>query len=296
MRKNRKNGPPKTMLPKLKKGDSTVQTLTDSRLNYIRFMDRKEVRLLTTAHTDNRVTTGKNNPVTKTPIVKFKAVHEYIQYMGAVDRSDQMVAYNAFKRCTLKWWKKAFFHLFMLGVLNAYIVQKVTAAKKMSQWIFRRELAKQLVQQLIPAALSPPLRLPEGIGHSCLFRLTARHFPQTIKAKPGAKRQNPQRDCVVCLQPGKRKQSRMECPSCDVGLHADPCFRLYHTKKDFKRAFKRQDDEIGQRKAKKGEEDEKEEDDANEEEKEEEEEEEKMKKKKIRRSFWVFIKDYGFHL
>ncbi|KAK3784705.1 hypothetical protein RRG08_032160 [Elysia crispata] len=236
MRMNRKHGPPKTMVPNLKKGDDTVTLLTNGQLNLIRFMDRKEVRLLTTAHTARKVATGKNNPVTKEPIVKFHAAHEYNQYMGAVDRSDQMVSYNAFKRRTLKWWKKAFFHLFMLGVLNAYIVQKATAAKKLTHRIFRRELAKQL---LIPEAPAPPLRLPEETGNSSLFRLTARHFPKLIEPKAGAKRKNPQRDCAVCTQPEKRKQSRYECPCCNVGLHVDPCFRLYHTKKDFKRAHKR---------------------------------------------------------
>ena len=157
MRMNRKHGRPKTMVPNLKKGDDTVTLPTNGQLNLIRFMDRKEVRLLTTAHTARKVATGKNNPVTKDPIVKFHAVHEYNQYMGAVDRSDQMVSYNAFKRRTLKWWKKAFFHLFMLGVLNAYIVQKATAAKKLTHRIFRIELAKQLVQFFIPEAPVPPL-------------------------------------------------------------------------------------------------------------------------------------------
>ena len=154
--------------------------------------------------------------------MKFHAVHENNQYMGAVDRSDQMVSYNASKRRTLKWWKKAFFHLFMLGVLNAYIVQKATAAKKLTHRIFRRELAKQLAQLLIPEAPAPTLRLPEGTGNSSLFRLTARHFPKLIEPKAGTKRKNPQRDCAVCTQPEKRKQSRYECPCCNVGLHVDP--------------------------------------------------------------------------
>ena len=91
---NRENGPAKHMIPKLKKGDTRVILLTNGKLNLIKFMDRK-------------VQTGKVNPVTKEPIVKFHAVHEYNQYMGAVDRSDEMVSYNAFKRRTLKWWKKA---------------------------------------------------------------------------------------------------------------------------------------------------------------------------------------------
>ena len=241
MRANRKNGPPKELVPKLKKGDATVIRLTNGSLNYIKFMDKKEVRILTTAHAANLVQTGKTNPVTKEAIVKFEAVHQYNQLMGAVDRSDQMVSYNAFKRRTLKWWKKAFFHLFMLGVLNAYIVHKATAAKKLSHRVFRRDLAKQLVQ-LVP--ITPSLRPPLAVGQSSLFRLTARHFAKKIEPKPGAKKQNPQRECVVCSEPAKRKFSRFECRCCDVGLHIDPCFEVYHTVKDFKRAYKRkhQDD------------------------------------------------------
>ncbi|GFS09591.1 hypothetical protein ElyMa_006625800 [Elysia marginata] len=50
-------------------------------------METKEVGLLTTAHDANKVATGKTNPVTKKAIKKFKAVHDYNQYMGAVDRS-----------------------------------------------------------------------------------------------------------------------------------------------------------------------------------------------------------------
>ncbi|GFO14718.1 PiggyBac transposable element-derived protein 4-like [Plakobranchus ocellatus] len=227
-------GPPKEMLPKLKKGDKTVTTLTDGTLNYIRFMDRKEVRILTTAHAANSVLTGKTNPVTKEPVIKFAAVHNYNKYMGAVDRSDQMVACNAFKRRTLKWWKKAFFHLFMLSVQNAYIVHKATAVKKLSHRIFRRDLAAQLVQFIFT-----PVARPLGLGQSSLFRLTARHFPRMIQPKPNAKRQNPQRECVICSERPKREFSRFECQDCDVGLHVDRCFELYHTKKDFKRAYKR---------------------------------------------------------
>ena len=160
------------MLPKLKKGDCTVTTLTNRTLNYIRFMDKKEVRV-TTAHAANVIETGKNNPVIEEPIVKFEAVHQYNQLIGAVDRNDQMVSYNAFKRRTLKWWKKAFFHLFMLGVLNSYLVHKVTAVKKLSLRIFCRDLAKQL-EQLVPFIPRPPLAV--GVGQSSLFRLTARHF------------------------------------------------------------------------------------------------------------------------
>ena len=234
MRANRQKGPPKDMQPKLKKGDKAVTALTDGTLNYLHFMDRKEVRVLTTAHGGETMATGKTNPVTKEPIVKLSAVHNYNKFMGAVNRSDQMVTCNAFKRRTLKWWKKAFFHLYMLSILNSYIIHKATSGKKLSHRIFRRDLAAQLVQFCFT-----PIARPIGQGQSSLFRLTARHFPRMIPAKPGAKRQNPQRECAVCSERPKRKFSRFQCEECDVGLHVDRCFELYHTRKDYKRAHKR---------------------------------------------------------
>ena len=80
---------------------------------------------MTTAHASNKIDKGKTNPVTKEPIVKY-------QNMGAVDRSDQMLTHNAFKRRTIKWWKKIFFHMFMLGGLNAFLIHKATGARKLS--------------------------------------------------------------------------------------------------------------------------------------------------------------------
>ena len=234
MRANVQRGPPKEMQPKLKRGDKAVTALTDGTLNYLHFMDRKEVRVLTTAHGGDMMVTGKTNPVTKERIVKLAAVHSYNKFMGAVDRSDQMIRCNAFKRRTLKWWKKAFFHLYMLSILNAYIVHKATAVKKLSHRLFRRDLAAQLVQFCF-VCVSRPI----GTGQSSLHRLTARHFPRLIPAKPNAKRQNPQRECVVCSERPKRKFSRFQCEECDVGLHVDRCFELYHTRGDYKRAHKR---------------------------------------------------------
>lgn len=231
------NGPPKAMVPKLKRTDTDTITLTNGTLNLLRFFERHEVNILTTAHDDTIINTGKINSMTNLPISKLKAVHDYNKYMGAVDLSDHRLSFNAFKRRTLKWWKKAFFHMFMLGVLNAYIVHKATAKRKLGHRIFRRDLAMQLVSMMPNFVYEPTTTV--NLGESSLLRLTARHFCQTILPKPGAKHQSPQRDCVVCSQPGRRKHSRYECRSCNVGLHTDPCFLIYHTCKDFKRVLKR---------------------------------------------------------
>ncbi|GFO04147.1 PiggyBac transposable element-derived protein 4-like [Plakobranchus ocellatus] len=62
LRLNRNNGPPKDMLPKLKKADTTTSVITNGTLNLLRFYDKREVNILSTAHDDTMVATGKNQP------------------------------------------------------------------------------------------------------------------------------------------------------------------------------------------------------------------------------------------
>ncbi|GFS09135.1 PiggyBac transposable element-derived protein 4-like [Elysia marginata] len=114
-------------------------------------------------HLTLTVNTGKTNPVTHEPIIKLAAVPDFNKFMGAVDRSNQMVSYNAFKR---KWWKKAFFHMFMLAVLNSYILHKCTvpSAQAISHRIFRRDLAMQMVAWA-PLSIGRTLRVHRG--NSC---------------------------------------------------------------------------------------------------------------------------------
>ena len=48
------------------------------------------------------------------------AVDGYNKHMGGVDNSDQMLEYNSFNRKGVKWWKKLYFHLISLALVNAY--------------------------------------------------------------------------------------------------------------------------------------------------------------------------------
>ena len=63
-------------------------------------------------------------------------------------------------------------------------------------------------------------------------RLKERHFMKRYehaKYKP---------DCKVCgfIRLRVRKQTSFHCSECDTPLCIDPCFELFHTYKDFKRA------------------------------------------------------------
>ena len=67
--------------------------------------------------------------------IKPAAVLDYNKYKASVDRSDQMLSYYSFERKTIKCWKKLFFHLFDLVVVNAHILHNKTS-KKESRWKF----------------------------------------------------------------------------------------------------------------------------------------------------------------
>ena len=67
--------------------------------------------------------------------MKPSAVLDYNKHKIDVDRLDQMLSYYSFKRKAIKWWKKLFFSLFDLVVVNSHIQHNKTSKKK-SHWKF----------------------------------------------------------------------------------------------------------------------------------------------------------------
>ena len=119
-----------------KKGEKFV--MNNGTLLAVKIKDRRVFQMLSSVHSVNEVEIGRNDHATGHPITKPEIVHEYNKYMGAVDRCDQMVAYSCFRRRTLKWWKKVFFHLFSLSILNSYILYKERTRSPVLQRVFRR--------------------------------------------------------------------------------------------------------------------------------------------------------------
>ena len=165
---------------------------------------------------------------------------------------DQFLSYYGFGRRTFKWWRKAFFSLLDVAVVNSYILYTLSEqdGKKLSHLNFRIRLAKELLheafQSLAPSSShssssssaessSSSSDLRNRLSQSSLppnSRLTGRHFPDKVPPRPNG---NPgQRDCVVCS--GKKGRGRRTttycCKECGVGLCVVPCFQLYHTKSD----------------------------------------------------------------
>ena len=144
--------------------------------------------------------------------------------------------------------KKVFFHLLMMATLNAYLLYKEHCAKWQKKPVLHRIFRREVVKALVGETSQQPIIVRGAVNPRDTERLTGRHFLSKIKQKEGHT-SKPLRTCPVCSPTtGKRKsagdgrktvRSSYECKVCDVGLCVDPCFELYHTKKDYKQAFQR---------------------------------------------------------
>ena len=137
-----------------------------------------------------------------------------------------MLLYYGFSHRSVKWWKRVFFHLLDLALVNSYVLYKaVTKSKKTKQLQFRVSVAKSLIEDLErPHHRHHPPELDLPIW------LTERVFPEPI---PDGKRA----DCRVCSvrRAGQSHQTGYRCKLCHRPLRLYLCFERYHTLKDYKK-------------------------------------------------------------
>lgn len=227
--KNRK-GLPKCFKTKLKKGQAIFRR--NQELLACKWKSNRDVLCLSTQHAARMSTVsvrGKGGP---NDIEKPDIILDYNQNKTGVDRADQMYSYYPFQRKTLKWWKKLFFHLFVMAVVNGYIIFKEMRGRKNTLCDFIKAVGKALVEKAGEAEQSQPTPSTSHI------RTSARHFPSKIPPTPGKER--PQKYCRVCSDKGKkesgkrvRKDSRWWCAECKVGLCVPQCFEIFHTRVNY---------------------------------------------------------------
>ena len=128
------------------KGDTKV--MHSGNMVCAKIMDRKQVMLLSTAHTMEKIPTGKRN-AQGNEITRHEIIHKYNKNMGAVDVFHQMLSYSSFNRRSLKWYKKVHFFVFSIAILNAHLLYKFWMMERRKtpklQREFRAGFAKQLV-------------------------------------------------------------------------------------------------------------------------------------------------------
>ncbi|KAK8769938.1 hypothetical protein V5799_013595 [Amblyomma americanum] len=230
VRKNRKGIPRDEK--RLEEGETSE--MCNDQLLFVRWKDKREVLMLTTKHKSGMVESGKVDRKTGESRMIPLCVSKYNLCMGAVDKVDMVVTVTGtVTRKCMKWYKKYFFHLLDITILNSNLLQSTASGKKRSMADFRLELVRQLIEKYHEGNSKPKGGRPSK-GEDPT-RLTARHFLSLIP--PTTAKQNPTRVCRVCTntqhRPKQRKESRYLCSTCQVPLCVVPCFEEYHTKKVF---------------------------------------------------------------
>ncbi|KAK9680736.1 Transposase IS4 [Popillia japonica] len=115
-------------------------------------------------------------------IQKPDAVCDCNIYMGGVDKTDMLLSSTESVRKTVKWYKKVFFHIVDLCVLNSYAVYKMKNSQPMALLDYQKDLVKSLIAKY--KVKSPKASTSRSIlGHSPL-RLVDRHFPAIYPKRP----------------------------------------------------------------------------------------------------------------
>ena len=227
---NRRGLPPE-LKKNLSKGD-VCSVAIDECMVALKWADKRQVSMLSTVHDDSMLTKTRRTRLVeggREDVRKPVMIEQYNKYMGGVDKSDQLLSYYGLSHRTVKWWRRAFFHLLDLAIVNAYIMYSEAphTGRPLTHEQFRIELSKGL---LTSVAVNVMEDAPQSTGPSArplppLARLTERHFPGRLPR---------QSNCAVCSgKKGRgRKTTTYMCKECNLPMCAVPCFELHHTRVD----------------------------------------------------------------
>ncbi|XP_066585582.1 piggyBac transposable element-derived protein 4-like [Prorops nasuta] len=228
VRSNRKNMPGDFGKAKLKKGDCIIRSCNG--ILAVKWKDRRDVHILSTKHESAEMISQNRSHLS--PILKPKCVIDYNMGMIGIDRQDQVLASFPIMRKFMKGYRKIFFYMCDMALLNSYILyNKTIMGKKQNYTEYRLRIAEGILQTV-------PLQnynRPEPVSNGDIpMRLQAQnwgHFPKHIDPTPLKK--NPTRACKVCTKHKKRCETTWECKNCRVALHVPHCFERYHTVEDY---------------------------------------------------------------
>ncbi|GFY69337.1 piggyBac transposable element-derived protein 4 [Trichonephila inaurata madagascariensis] len=209
---------------KLKKGE--IIAFQRGKVTVMKWMDKEKVSLLSTIHN----TEMEQIQVRSENERKLKIVMDYNNTMGGVDRMDQnLKSFEIIKKRGKKCYRKIFFHIFDIAVWNSYVATVKTEEKHELE--FRLDLIDCVIEKKHSGLNFHPGG--DQVEPNPL-RLTKDTFGNNYPTDKKTDRKTTQ-SALKRNENGKRilKETRFFCPDCDVGLCITPCFKLFHTQKDF---------------------------------------------------------------
>ena len=156
-------------------------------------------------------------------------INEYNYSMNGVDKADQFTVYYSFIRRSKKWWRKLFFWLVEVAIVNSYILYRLSTQSPLTHLQYRRRLVDALASH---HRITAPPRPHAGRPHACPLNPTGGD-PARLNKQPHYLGKRELQDCLVCSNrpAGKRRRSKFYCKSCTShpALCPTECFERYHT-------------------------------------------------------------------
>ena len=124
VRLNRK-GLPQIIKSKHKMKKHTMVSGTTGKSLAMVWMDKRAVAMLSTIHDDSTVPISRRSGEATggvEVVSKPLCIDQYNHFMNGVDRHDQLTSYYGFSHRSKKWWKRGFFHLIEMAIVNAHIL------------------------------------------------------------------------------------------------------------------------------------------------------------------------------
>ena len=173
---------------------------------------RKPVLMLSTAEPARQVQKRTAAGLEKE---KPNCVVTYNDYMGGVDISDRKIYHVAAERPSKRYWKKIFFNMLDMALLNSYELYKSNTDARQRK--SRHDFLCSVVESLCAAEDPAMPVVPPAVPH------VGRHILEHL---PGKR----ERECVVCSDRarGIRKRSSFWCPGCDDGVHRQCFHKMDH--------------------------------------------------------------------
>lgn len=179
----------------------------------LKWQDKKEVWMITTVHRLDYASTGKYHYLTGEEIMKPNCIVEYNKNMGGVDNVDRQLALAQSIRKALKWYRKLFFHLVDLCLINAHALYKLN--ENITSFT---DFRMSIINDLVIGSTNPEFSI-----QPCFTRLVGKHF---IKRN----QDNSRKRCALCtLRKQNKSRTRFSCSTCQVPLCIENCFEEYHT-------------------------------------------------------------------
>ena len=95
----------------------------------LKWADKRQVPLLSTVHDDSMMMKVRRTRRAERGHEEVRKPVMIEEYMGGVDKSDQLLSYYGFSHRTVKWWRRGFFHLIDLAVVNSCVIHNNPARR-----------------------------------------------------------------------------------------------------------------------------------------------------------------------